>query len=169
MKKILLICLAFCCLFSCSNTLPRSPGAIISTKNSALPPHEVLGDIELEWCINQYVMVPISSKRKDIMEEAKQLGGNAITQYYASASYSASLFYSKTCILERATAIKTKDGAYFEGKGVENKPVNSTVQPSQTTSQSDPYEELEKLAKLKDKGIISEAEFESKKKEILSR
>ena len=34
---------------------------------------------------------------------------------------------------------------------------------------SDPYEDLEKLAKLYDKGILTKDEFESKKKEILER
>jgi hypothetical protein len=34
--------------------------------------------------------------------------------------------------------------------------------------QLDPYVELEKLAKLKDEGIVTEAEFQAKKKELLN-
>jgi hypothetical protein len=41
---------------------------------------------------------------------------------------------------------------------------NSQVLPQ---SESDPYEKLEKLASLKEKGIVSEEEFEQEKKRIL--
>jgi hypothetical protein len=36
------------------------------------------------------------------------------------------------------------------------------------TSQVDPYAELEKLAKLKEEGIITDQEFQTKKKELLN-
>jgi hypothetical protein len=41
-------------------------------------------------------------------------------------------------------------------------------EPSPTT-RSDPYEQLARLGQLRDSGVISEAEFQAKKAELLSR
>jgi len=46
--------------------------------------------------------------------------------------------------------------------------VQSHQQPPQKEQAADPYEKLEKLAGLRDKGIISEEEFNAEKKKILS-
>jgi uncharacterized protein YwgA len=42
-----------------------------------------------------------------------------------------------------------------------------TVQTTTIINQADPMEQLEKLASLKDKGIITEEEFNAKKKQLL--
>jgi hypothetical protein len=39
--------------------------------------------------------------------------------------------------------------------------------PPPPAAEADPYAEIEKLAKLKDQGIISDAEFDAKKKQLL--
>jgi hypothetical protein len=39
--------------------------------------------------------------------------------------------------------------------------------PAPAAAESDPYAELEKLARLKDQGILTEEEFEAKKKQLL--
>ena len=44
---------------------------------------------------------------------------------------------------------------------------NKPQQPATTPSSADPIEQLKKLAELKEQGIITEAEFSAKKKQIL--
>ena len=51
--------------------------------------------------------------------------------------------------------------------------INNTIQPninkSEDNGQSDIIAKLEKLKQLKDKGIITESEFETKKKDLIDR
>jgi membrane protease subunit (stomatin/prohibitin family) len=43
----------------------------------------------------------------------------------------------------------------------------SAPQPAAQAAPADPYEELTKLSQLKDQGIISQEEFDAKKKQLL--
>ena len=44
-----------------------------------------------------------------------------------------------------------------------------TSAPAQSASKSDPYEELEKLAKLREQGILNDEEFNKMKAEIMAK
>jgi len=81
-------------------------------------------------------------------------------------AYKSGVFFSKAdCRLERMKV--DDDTGYMTSEKQQqsyNDQTNFKKQPSY-----DPYAELEKLANLKDKGIITEEEFQRKKQEILNR
>ena len=51
--------------------------------------------------------------------------------------------------------------------GREEQPAETTAAPAATTSEPGYVGELERLAQLRDRGIVSEEEFEAKKKQLL--
>lgn len=63
--------------------------------------------------------------------------------------------------------ITDADMAAIEAEAVDAAPAAQAAPPPAAAPQADYIEELQKLASLKDAGIITEAEFEAKKKQLL--
>jgi len=112
---------------------------------------EILKKVRSSGNKTPFIMITVR-KDLDSVTEAKKLGATA----YISKPFSMKEIKSKLQLAIGETPSQTD---------------NTKTQPSQNVSKaatSDPYDELERLAVLKEKGHLSEEEFETEKKKLLS-
>jgi Short C-terminal domain len=57
----------------------------------------------------------------------------------------------------------------FEALGAAGPKAEPPAEPAAPPGKPDPYEQLRKLDELRDQGVLTDAEFEAKKKQLLDR
>lgn len=103
-------------------------------------------------------------------DEAIALATGTLRNYFANKDINKDENWSR--LHEKQTSERAKTITVINKSNNANSNVRTPPPPSKTatksTSNMDNFEEIEKLARLKDMGIITEDEFQQKKKQLLN-
>ncbi len=75
----------------------------------------------------------------------------------------------ETLAVSRVVKADVEPLAHAIRQAVEAAPAEPRSSPTEATGQVDPFEAMEKLSALRDRGVLTEAEFVAKKQELLDR
>lgn len=108
----------------------------------------------------------IIGSRKKTETKEKEIDDRKTYLYYMENDEAREIVFNKDAYIKLKTLIPNKDIAFIEK---EKKAKEITNKSNQELKTDDIYADIEKLSELKDKGILTEEEFNIKKGELLNR
>jgi len=113
MRRIVLLLIPLLALSAaCVQPVFKYP-VLVSTKSSAIPPHEVVGEVDSDWCNMLILMVlPIIGEDavhwEKMMSEAKDMGADAVIDAQARPTTTSAFIplFLRTCFEVQGTAVR---------------------------------------------------------------